>query len=324
MARLTVLLPELRRAGAQVPRSPWTDERGRRVAAVPLLASWLARGDRLTDLKPGRETALRSVFAFSGTALPAAALTRSIDATDAAGTSWLRADPCHVFVDAVAVRMLAWSNLGLSAEESNELARALRPLFGDAGFPLEAATPERWYLRCPRGARLPQFTDPADVLGADLLPHFPHGENERQWRHLLNEAQVILHNHPVNVLRVQRGQLAANSVWFWGAGELPDLVRTSFTRVATSEALLGALARLAKVASVPANPDAFFHFDAKDDLLLDLGAGVVRDEWYAPLHEALRKRQLSELELRFESGEVVLWKHWHRWRFWRRVPVGAS
>ena len=289
-----------------------------------MLASWLARGDRLADLKPGREAALRNAFAFPGTTLPVAALTRSIDASDAAGTPWLRADPCHVMVDAVAVRMLAWSNLDLSSEECTELARALRPLFGDAGFPLEVATPDRWYLRCPRGARLPQFSDPADVLGADLLPHFPRGENERQWRHLLNEAQVILHNHPVNVRRVQRGQIAANSVWFWGAGELPDLVRTTFTRVATSDASLAALARLAKVAGVPASPDTFFRFEAKDALLLDLSAGVARDEWYAPLHEALRTRQLAELELRFESGEVVIYKHRHRWRFWRRVPAGAS
>jgi len=299
------------------------DERGRRVAAEPSLATWLARGDRAADLKPGREAALRSAFAFPGTTLPVAALTRSIDASDAAGTLWLRADPCHVMVDAVAVRMLAWGNMGLSSEECTELARALRPLFGDAGFPLEVATPDRWYLRCPRGARLPQFADPADVLGADLLPHFPRGENERQWRHLLNEAQVILHNHPVNERRVQRGQIAANSVWFWGAGELPDLVHTSFTRVATTDASLAALARLAGITSVPASPEYFFHFGAKDQLLLDLGAGVARDAWYAPLHEALRKRQLAELELHFESGEVVLYKHRHRWRFWRRVRPGA-
>ena len=306
MARLTVLLPDLRR-----------------VAAEPPLASWLARGDRLPDLKSGREAALRSAFAFPGATLPVAALTRSIDAGDAAGTPWVRADPCHVMVDAVAVRMLAWSNLGLSAEESSELARALRPLFGDAGFPLEVATPDRWYLRCPRGARLPQFADPADVLGADLLPHFPRGENERQWRHLLNEAQVILHNHPVNAARAQRGQLTANSVWFWGAGELPDLVRTSLTRVATNDVLLGALARLAKIPDSPASPDDVFHFAAKDNLLLDLAAGAERAPWYARLGEALRKRQLHELELRLESGEVTIYKRWHRWRFWRRVQTAA-
>src|SRR5262249_36634556 len=154
--------------------------------------------------------------------VPAAALTRSLDANDAAGAIWLRADPCHVVPDAAAVRMLAWGNLALSSEESAELARALKPLFGDAGFPLEATLPQRWYLRCPASARLPHFTAAADVLGADLLTHFPHGDNERQWRHLLNEAQVILHNHPVNQRRAQRGQVTANSVWFWGAGALPD------------------------------------------------------------------------------------------------------
>src|SRR6185369_6994616 len=118
-------------------------------------------------------------------------------------------------------------------------------------------------------------------------------------------------------------QLTANSVWFWGAGELPDLVRTPFTRVATNDVLLGALARQAKIPNLPANPDAFFHFEAKDNLLLDLVVGVARDAWYPLLAEALRKRQLSELELRFESGEATIYKHWHRWRFWRRLQTAA-
>src|SRR4051812_46074377 len=208
MACLTVLLPE-----------------SRRVAGSVTLATWLSRGDRLPDVEPGRYAALRACFEFTGKELPVAALTRGLDASDAAQAQWVRADPCHVAVDAVAVRMLAWGNLGLTQADSDEFARALRPLFGDAGFPLEPATPQRWYLRCPAGAKLPKFVAPADVLGADLLPFLPSGDNQRQWHHLLNEAQVILHNHPLNAQRAARGQVAVNSVWFWGAGKLPDWVR---------------------------------------------------------------------------------------------------
>ena len=220
---------------------------------------WLSRGDREPDAKAGREAVLRRCFEFLGASLPAAALTRSLDASDAAQSLWVRADPCHVAVDAVAVRMLAWGNLGLTHEESDELARALRPLFGDAGFPLEPTTSERWYLRCPAGARLPAFADPASVLGADLLPHLPSGDNERQWRHLLNEAQVTLHNHPLNARRLQRGQVPVNSVWFWGAGKLPDWVRTPFAQVFTNDPVALALAKLAQVEAAPveARPDAF-------------------------------------------------------------------
>ena len=38
---------------------------------------------------------------------------------------------------------------------------------------------------------MPRFSTPAETLGDDLAKHLPSGDNERQWRHLMNEAQVI-------------------------------------------------------------------------------------------------------------------------------------
>ena len=124
MAALTLLLPDIAR-----------------VEKTPPLARWLARGDRLPDGKPGRETLLRESFEFTGAVLPVAALTRSLDASDAPGAVWLRADPAYAMADAVTGRLMACGDLGLSQVECDELARALRPLFGDAGFPLEATKP---------------------------------------------------------------------------------------------------------------------------------------------------------------------------------------
>jgi hypothetical protein len=236
---------------------------------------------------------------------------------------WLRADPAYAMADAVTARLLACGTLDLSREEADALARTLQPLFGDAGFPLEPATPSRWYLRCPPDASLPQFAAPADALGDDLMQHLPQGANERQWRHLLNEAQVILHNHPVNAQRVQRGQMPATSLWFWGPGVLPEWVRSPFTRVFSSDDIVIALARLAKVAVAVAEPAAVFHIETKDTLLLDLAD--IRDrfalerDWLDPLDAALRTRKLKALHLRFVAGERVTIKASHRWRFWRRI-----
>jgi hypothetical protein len=305
MATLTLLLPELRRV---------------RMSGV--LARWLARADRLTCAAPGNGVALRECFEFTGTSLPVAALTRAADAGDAGDATWLRADLCNVAVDAVAVRMLAWGNLGLDRAESDELARALRPLFGDAGFPLEATTPERWYLRCPAAVPLPRFVSPGLVLGDSLLRHLPTGENERQWRHLLNEAQVILHNHRVNMRRVERGQVPANSLWFWGAGKLPEWVRTRFTRAISQDAVVIGLARLAKIAI----ESSLGHATANDAQLLDLREYREGDSlelaWLA--HVAEIYERTSELDLRFVSGERFLLKPRHRWRLWRRVPAFVS
>jgi len=289
VATLTLLLPELSR----------TEQ-------TPQLASWLARGDRLPSAKPGRDTALRECFEFIGAALPVAALTRSLDANDAAGALWLRADPAYAMVDAATVRLMACGNFGLEQVESVELARALRPLFGDAGFPLDAVKPTGWYLRCPADARLPSFAAPGDVLGDDLMRHLPAGENERQWRRLFNEAQVILHNHPVNARRVQRGLMPANTLWFWGAGRLPDWVRAPYTRVATSDDVTIALARLAKIPVVE-QKTAVAELAADESVLID--AAAVPN---------LGSARFKTIDLRFASGERVRYKSWHRWRFWRR------
>jgi len=290
VATLTLLLPELSR-----------------VERTPRLLHWLARGDRLPDAKPGREALLRESFEFIGTSLPVAALTRSLDANDAADALWLRADPAFAMADAVTGRLMACGEIGLSQFESDELARALRPLFGDAGFALEPTKPSRWYLRCPTGARLPRFAPPASVLGDDLMLHLPSGDNERQWRHLFNEAQIILHNHAVNARRARRDAVPANTDWFWGAGKLPEWVRAPFTRIASEDEVTIALAKLAKIPVVERKA-ALAELAADESVLID--ATVMPD---------LGAAKFKSIDLRFASGERIRYESWHRLRFWRRA-----
>lgn len=292
MATLTLLLPDLFR-----------------VEKTPEFERWLTRGDRLPDSKPGRDVALRECFEFIGTSVPVAALTRALDAGDAAGAVWLRADPAYAMADAVAGRLMACGDLGLAQVESDALARALQPLFGDAGFPLEASRPSRWYLRCPANVKLPQFAPPASVLGDDLMHHLPQGDNERQWRHLFNEAQVILHNHPVNARRVQRGMMPANTLWFWGAGKLPEWVRAPYTRVASADDATIALAKLAKIPVVEPRT-ALAELAAEESVLID--ASAVPD---------IGSAKFKAMDLRFASGERVRYKPWHALRFWRRMSA---
>lgn len=296
--------------------------------ASATLALWLARGDRLPDLAPGREAALRACFEFTGTSIPHAALTRSLDAGDAAGALWLRADPAFVMADAVTLRLIAHGDLQLSAPECEQLARALKPLFGDAGFPLETTLPSRWYLRCPREAQLPAFAAPTDALGDDLGRHLPQGSGVRHWQHLLNEAQVILHNHPVNAGRSQRGLMPVNSLWIWGAGTLPDWVRSAHTHVRSPDEIVHALARIANVAALD---DAAAVAVAADgaNVLIDLAdardMAALEGDWVAPIHDAVLQRRVASVELRFESGERHAWRRAHRWRFWRRLrPVRTA
>jgi hypothetical protein len=307
MSDLVILLPALSRL-ATAP-----------AAASERLATWWARGDRASAAPAGRDAALRELFRFPGTSVPVAALTRQADAQDAAGALWLRADPAHARADMTTARLLATGELGLTAEECASLLQPLKPLFGDAGFPIDAPVPQRWYLRCPSGTPLPHFAAPDAVLGDDLGLHLPAGQEGRRWRVLFNEAQVLLHQHPLNAARQRRGLPSVNALWFWGAGSLPDWVKTSLRGVLSEDAAVCALALRAGAAASHLNDSAAA--ECAGDALVDL-AGVrdpaLLERWLEYADRALRQRRHASLRLLLQSGERLRYVPAHRWRLWRR------
>ena len=250
---------------------------------------------------------------------PLAALARRVDADDADSARWLRADPAHVRPDINGARLLACGDaLALTAEEAAEFLRALRPLFGDAGFPIDAPRPGHWYLRLPREAKLPAFADPAAALGEDVFEHLPEGDAGRRWRALLSEAQVVLHNHPRNARRAAQGLPVVNSLWFWGAGVLPHSASTRHARVLSDDEVVRALAHgIAETAALPprfqaTEGRALYDLRAARDL-----AALERD-WLQPAVQAIARRQLNGLELDFSDGRVATIGRAQRWRFWRK------
>ncbi|QNP40745.1 phosphoglycerate mutase [Lysobacter solisilvae (ex Woo and Kim 2020)] len=306
MASATLLLPPRERFG------------GQRLTAD--VAKALGRADRETV---GGEQRAR-VFDILPRGWPVAAVTRQRDAGDAPLGAWLRADPAYVRPDINGARLLAWGEaLALSREETSELLRPLRPLFGDTGFPIDAPTPSRWYLRLPREARLPTFTGPDEALGADLFEHLPDGPEGRRWRSLLSEAQVVLHNHPVNAQRAAAGKPPVNSLWFWGAGVLPDHVTTRCTAILSDDDAFQAFAAMANADSLPL-PSQWGM--GAGDRLFDLrhvrDLAPLQSQWLEPLLRDLRSGVLESAALDFADGVRFTLRASQRWRFWRR-PLRA-
>lgn len=309
--RATFLLPaRVRLAGQGMPEA---------------IAIALGRCDR-TDLEGGERAQLLRHFELLPRGWPVAALTRALDAGDAAPGAWLRADPAYVQPDLSGARLLACGDaLQLDAAEAEALLQPLRPLFGDTGFPIDAPRPARWYLRLPREAKLPSMASPDEALGADLFDHLPEGSEGRRWRALLSEAQVVLHQHPVNAQRIARGKPPVNSLWFWGGGTLPDRVTTSHAFVASDEVTLRALAQAANCAAT--DLPARFQGDAKAasalyDLRPQRDLHAMSDAWLAPALAALRAGTLAQLDLDCEDGTRWSLRNTQRWRFWRK-PIAA-
>jgi len=252
-----------------------------------------------------------------------ASLTRQIDAGDAAGAIWLRADPCRIQPDINGARLLDHGpTLDLDAEDAAQLLPALRPLFGDAGMPIDAPVPSRWYLRLAPGTPLPEFTGPEEALGTDLFEHLAEGSEGRRWRRLLTEAQVVLHNHPWNERRAAAGKRPVNSLWFWGGGTLPDAVRSAHDRLHGGDELACALAAAAGIAApLPAVFEAG-EGSAVFDLVAMRDPATLEDAWLRPALAALRQGRIDALTLDTADGTVLSLRRGQRWRFWRRPRPG--
>jgi hypothetical protein len=300
MARACLVLP---------PRSRFAGE------ALPQgVARMLGRADRSEA-----DARIQTLFDVLPRGWPAAAVTRQVDAGDAAHAMWLRADPAYVRPDINGARLLAvGETLGLDGASAEALLRALRPLFGDAGLPIEAGRPGAWYLRLPGGSPLPEFTAPEDALGADLFEHMPNGTEGRRWRALLSEAQVLLHQHPLNAERQSRGLAPVNSVWFWGAGTLPDRVATPFALVHSPDATVQAFAQLAGVRGEAPAAWSTQDVDVAHDLRHERRLDRLLSIWIEPALADIAARRLDLLELRWADGARFDVRRSQSMRFWKR------
>jgi hypothetical protein len=299
---------------AGLPLELWLPAHQRFSPAHPL-QRLLARADRLDHGPRGYLAGLQHYFSCTGAQLPAAALTRQQLAGDADDALWLSADPCWVQAEMNGARLLACGQLGLDMEQAQALAQPLRPVFGDAGMQLELSSPDRWHLRLPGGSPIPTFAAPEQALGEDLFQHLPQGPKGRRWRVLINEIQVLLHQHPLNSDRRAQGLPPVNSLWLWGGGVLPHQVSTRWASVVSDDLLLQALARKAGVACQSRSADAVRAAQAGTLVdLQDLPVAQIEQDWWPTLDELLRRQPVT---LAFADGGR--WRHgpWHRLRFWR-------
>lgn len=308
MARLTLLLP---------PTQRFAD-----VALPAALARVLGRADR-SMREAGEQAQLSRHFRLLPDRWSQAALTRVVDAdgADARLNAWLRADPAYIRPDINGARLLGIGEpLGIDQTDVDALLPALRPLFGDAGFTLDAPRPSRWYLRLPRESKLPTFAAPEVALGDDVFDHdvfaTSHDAPEaRRWRVLASEAQVILHNHPHNAARATAGKPPINSPWFWGGGVLPDSIASESRTLYSDDVLLHGIASIGKLAVMPL--DAFTDFDA--DALVDLrqvrDARSLIERCLLPASASAVKR---EVVFDFGDGKAYSLQPGQRWRFWRK------
>lgn len=141
---------------------------------------------------------------------------------------WLVAEPVYLKPDRDALALFRGAHLEISCAEATALTNTLNQHFAQDGLLFAAATPSRWYVQCPVN-RVPSASSPSWIAArGELFTHMPVSiAGGINWRAILNEVQMLLHNHAVNEEREARGFAAINGVWIFGSATQVSMVDKS-------------------------------------------------------------------------------------------------
>ncbi|MDP3688935.1 MAG: phosphoglycerate mutase [Sulfurimicrobium sp.] len=291
---------------------------------VSALQTLLARGNCSKSPANDVESWLCEIFGVARQQdYPVAPFCVMADGIEAGNAYWLRADPIHLAVERDQLILTEGSTFSLSQAESVNLIATLNQHFSADGLHFCASHPLRWYLRLDRPPAI--STQPIyKVAGHNIHSHLPHGPEELRWRSLINEVQMLLFEHPVNIAREKRGEVPINSVWPWGGGTLPTVSNRPFDHVWANDALASGLAMSSKLShqALPAHAGDWLaqarsgnHLLVLDSLRPATCYGTphiwrerleqMEQQWFAPLERALRKGEI-ELILHAPSSHGTL------------------
>ena len=251
---------------------------------------------------------------------------------------WMRADPVHLQVGRDNLGLADSAAFDVSRAESEALVETLNRHFGEA-MRFYPVRPERWYVRLDKAPDM-QTTPPAVARGVAIDENLPSGPDAMRFHALMNEAQMLLHEHPVNAGREARGEPALNSIWFWGGGVIDAGRARPFSMVFGDDPLARGLALAAEIPAraLPKNADSALAalgdeglvlvvLDAPREAQLRERRTALERDWFAPLFAALKSGRIGMLTLQLCGTDSLLEVETVRsdlryfWR--RRKPLSA-
>jgi hypothetical protein len=243
---------------------------------------------------------------------------------------WALATPLQLLAGLDRVNLHPAAAPVLQPAELQALVASFNAVLGGEGLALEALHSGQCLLSLPRALRATTH-DPAPLAGREASGWLPAGPDGAWLRRLMTEAQMLLHEHPVNSARVARGEQPVNALWLWGIGgsELPAPA-APLPALASDDDFLRALWRRhgGRVEAVPSGlaDTLAAQRDAVQVLTVSL-SGLATDptqallqaeeRWFAPLAAALAGGRLGAAQL-FLAGREVGFAARHRFRVWRR------
>ena len=124
-------------------------------------------------------------------------------------------DPVYVQIDKEDAVLQANDQLELGEEEAQRLIEDINVHFEQDSIKLHYCSRHQWVLEADFEL---STTSLSSVLFNPISTYQPTGPDEKQWRNLINEVQMLLYRHPLNQAREEQGVMPVNSLWLWGGG----------------------------------------------------------------------------------------------------------
>lgn len=250
---------------------------------------------------------------------------------------WLRADPVHLRIENNHILLVDSRMLNISPKEAGDLADSINELLAKNRLALLPIHPHRWYVHSDE-APVMRTTLLGEVAGKNINNQLPVGGDSIEWIKWVNEIQMLLHEHPVNLQREMHGEPAINSLWIWGGGVMPQNLKVLPCEMWSNHEFAQGLANAAgmECQSLPSNAyDWLSSLQERKQLILfdNFQSSVCyrdfttwRDElvklestWFVPLLDLLKKRRITKLTIStlgerstqvFSLTPGSLWKLW--------------
>ncbi|MES1988247.1 MAG: hypothetical protein V4440_09480 [Pseudomonadota bacterium] len=260
---------------------------------------------------------------------PIAAISASVDGLDIGDNYWLRADPVHFVMQRDCFSLSEPAPLSVKPAHATLMVASLNAHFAQDGLVFCIGKSGAWYLRADKAAQI-TTTLPSVAMDKNVHHFMPQGVDSAKWKSILNEVQMLLHDHPANEARESSGELVVNSVWLSGGCVVPAFkaLQHDVDLMTANDVLREGLATWAKIACqpVPSSLDEILHSTAQHVRMAlpqsnHSQANNLDEVWFLPLFAALKNKQIEQLTLNlgfYEKCLVVVFKPLDVYKFWRK------
>lgn len=121
--------------------------------------------------------------------------------------------------------MVDYSAGHISSGEAARIVTDLDKAIGTPEFQFYPGISYRHLLVWRGGKEVLETTPPHDITGKPTAAYRIKGAGADQLADLMRDSQIFLRDHPVNRARQAEGKRPANSIWLWGQGRAPRMVR---------------------------------------------------------------------------------------------------